>query len=488
MRRVAPGSFAWLALHELRLAARARGGARKRGWLARIGATQAIGYLLLALWLLAGCAIGWALRDTAIPIVPEVRIVVLGASVIMFTFMTAQAMLGSQRSLYETGDLALLFSAPIGERTVLLAKLLGIAATIALTYAVLLLPIVVPVAVLGHPQLFGLVALLVALALTAAAVGLALTLAIATLIGPRAARTVGQILAALIGGAVFLVSQLLAHAGDRTDRGGAMIALFDRIHADRIGEAGITGMPGRAAFGDPVAIAIMLGIGVLLFAGAGATLQRLFLSGYQDGGNRLSRSKPTGRASGRLFHATLVRSVFAKEWRLLARDPALAFQIAMRLIYMAPLVLALLGNRHALPIPPALAFASVLIASQLVGSFAWLTVSAEDAPDLLAVAPVGKDEIDIAKLLASFAMAAPFALVLPIAIAVQTPLGAAITLVMTVLGGGAAGYSELKLGKPGARTTFARRRGGGGVVAGIVSLLIAVIFGGGAAALVWLVG
>lgn len=487
MRRMQPGGFAWLALHELRLATRSSRRAGRRGLIARIGgagAAQIIGALLALAWLALGCTIAWALRDTPIPILPEMRIAALGISIVAFTFMTAQAMIGSQRTLYENGDLALLFSAPIPERTVLLAKLLGIAGTVALTYTVLLLPIIVPVAALGHPRLFGLVALLAALALAAAAIGLGLTLAIATLVGPRAARTVGQIVAALVGGALFLGSQLLSHADRKRS---ATVEVFERLRANGLGTEGVTGLPGHAAFGDPLAIVILLGGALLLFVGAGATLQRLFLSGYQDGGVRLSRAKPTGRASGRLFHAGLTRSVFAKEWRLLVRDPALAFQIVLRLVYMAPLLFVAFGRGNTLPIPAVLAFGSVLIASQLVGSFAWLAVSAEDSPDLLAVAPVAKDDIDVAKLLAAFAMAAPFAVLLPIAIALQTPVGAIITLLMTTLGGGAAGLVELKLGKPGQRSTFARRRSGG-FVAGILSLVIAVVFGGGAALAVYLLG
>ncbi|RZM33914.1 MAG: hypothetical protein EOP67_19855, partial [Sphingomonas sp.] len=74
----------------------------------------------------------------------------------------------------------------------------------------------------------------------------------------------------------------------------------------------------------------------------------------------------------------------------------------------------------------------------------------------------------------------------PVAIGVQTLAGAAITLVMTVLGGGAAGYIELKLGKPGKRGAFNKRRSGS-IVAGILSLLVALAFGGGAAGLVFLV-
>jgi ABC-2 type transport system permease protein len=341
-----------------------------------------------------------------------------------------------------------------------------------------------PVAVLGHPQLFGAVLLLAALALVAASVGIAITLALATFIGARAARTVGQILAALFGGAVFLISQLLNHPG--AGRSG-IAGLFERLQADGLGSKGLSALPGRAAFGDPLAIVILLELGVLLFAGTGALLQRMFLSGYQEGAGRVSRRRPSGRAMDRLFHASLFRAVFAKEWRLLARDPALAFQIVLRLIYLAPIVLVAVRNGGKLPILPGMAFASVLIASQLVGSFAWLAVSAEDAPDLIAAAPVYREEVEGAKLLAAFAMAAPFAIVLPIVIATQAPLGALVTLICTAIGGGLAGLVELKLGKPASRKTFARRRSGS-VIAGLIVIVISLVFGVCAAAGVYFLG
>lgn len=109
MRLARPGSFAWLALHELRLAFRAR---------PRKGVARWIGYGLLGLWLLIGCATGWALRHTPIPVLPEILVGVLGASVLALTFMTAQAMIGSQRTLYESGDLSLLFTAPVDRKSV----------------------------------------------------------------------------------------------------------------------------------------------------------------------------------------------------------------------------------------------------------------------------------------------------------------------------------------------------------------------------------
>jgi len=474
-RLAAPGGFAWLALHEIRLAWRNR----MRKWAARW-----IGYGLAILYIGFGCFTAWGLRDVAIPARPELMIGVLAGCIAALSFMTAQAIIGSQRTLYESGDLALLFTAPIEPRVMLQAKLLGIAGTIALTYAMLLLPMVVPIAILGHPQLLGTVLLLASLALAAAAIGIAITLALATWIGPRAARTFGQILAALLGGAVFLVSQIMNQSGHH---GSSVILLFERLRADGFGSAGLSSLPGRAALGAPLPLLILFGGGVLLFLAAGATLQRMFLGGYQAGGNRLSRARPTGRTTARLFHAGLFRSIFAKEWRLLARDPAIAFQIVLRLVYLAPLLFVFLRHSGDLPLAPGMAFASVLVAGQMVGSLAWLTVSAEDAPDLLAIAPVARSEVDFAKLFAAFAMAAPFAIVLPVAIAFESPLGALVTLVMTTLGGGLAGLVELKLGKPAQRQSFVRRRSGS-PIAGILSILIALVFGGAAAVSVYLIG
>ncbi len=472
---LAPGSFLWLARHELFLAWRNR---------PQRGALRWLGIAFPLLWLAFGCWIGWMLRDVPIPFYPPALVAVLVASILVFTFMSTQAMIGSQQTLYESGDLALLFTAPMNPRDVLLAKLLGIAGAIVMTYALLLLPIALPIAVLGHPQLFGLVGLLVALALGAAATGLAITMLIVRIAGPRAARTVGKIVAALLGGSFFIVSQFMSHA-NRGGRANAFTALFHHLRDSGFGSTGWSGLPGRAAFGDPLAALFMLGLGAGLFALAGASLQRRFLTGYQDGGAKVSRSTARGQPMARLFHAGLTRSIFAKEWRLLARDPALAFQLVLRLVYMAPLLFVAFGNGRHLAVAPTLAFASVLVAVQLVGSLAWLTVSAEDSPDLLTVAPVIKDDVDTAKLLAAFAMAAPFAIAFPIAIAFHTITGAIATLVMSAIGGGLSGVVELNFGKPGQRANFAKRRQSGSFVSGILNLIISFAFGSVAGVLVY---
>lgn len=477
MRRMRPASFGWLLAHEVRVALRAR---------STKFATRWIGYALLAVLVALGVLTAKGLADQPIAASPMAYLIVLTATILGFSFMLTQAVLGSQRTLYDANDLDLLFSAPIPVRTVLMAKLCGIAATIVLTFAMLLLPFVVPVAAIGHPALFGIIPLLAAIALVAACLGLAITLILARIAGPRAARTVGQVAAAVLGGAVFLTSQLLNGGGH--GRQSSWQTVFERLRADGYGASAIGGLPGRAAFGDPLAILILLGGAVVLFVLTASVFRRLFAHGVADAGQHLGRrTAAANKAIARHFRQSLFGAVFAKEFKLLLRDPALAFQIVLRLVYLAPLLIVGLRSDHQIPLAPGLAFVSVAVAGQLVGSFAWLAVAAEDAPDLIAVAPVDKAEVNRVKLGAALAMAAPLAVLLPIAIATETLLGALVTLAMTALGGIGAGLIELKLGKPAERKTFNRRRPGS-FVTRVVTLLMTVVLGGIAGVLVYLLG
>lgn len=477
MRRLSPGSFGWLLAHELRVAMRAR---RTKA------ATRWIGYALVAVLVGVGLIAAQALRDVAIPANDMTMLIVLTATILLFSFMTTQAVLGSQRTLYEANDLDLLFSAPLRRRTVLMAKLCGIAGTIVTTFAILILPFVVPIAAVGHPALFGVVVLLAAAALLAACLGLAITLVLARLAGPRAARTVGQIAAALLGGVVFLTSQILDDGGGRRRSSAEVIG--KRLRASGFGNSAIGHLPGRAAFGDPAALIFVLGGAVAVFVVTSLVFQRLFARGVIDAGQHLGgRRTASTRAIARHFRPSLFGAVFAKELTLLRRDPALAFQIVLRLVYLAPLLLVGLRADHHIPVAPSLAFISVAIAGQLVGSFAWLAVSAEDAPDLITVAPIDKAEVERVKLGAAMVMASPLALLLPIAIATETLLGALLTLVLSALGGAAAGMIELKLGKPAERKTFNRRRPGS-LTTRVLTLIVTIALGVIAGAAVYFIG
>jgi ABC-2 type transport system permease protein len=158
-------------------------------------------------------------------------------------------------------------------------------------------------------------------------------------------------------------------------------------------------------------------------------------------------------------------TLLGKEWRLLRRDPLLLSQILLQLFYLLPLFLVFgtrLGeegfNRFAVA-----GFSSgfVLLVTSLAASLAWLTVSAEDAPDLIASAPIARDRIDRAKALAAG---------IPAAVLLAPPaIGASIIVapmagVWLLLGGGAAIMSTCFIAiwhqTPGNRKDFRRRTRG----------------------------
>ncbi|MGN8001337.1 hypothetical protein [Sphingomonas sp. 22176] len=475
MRRLPPGSLAWLTLHELRGNLRATGRSK-------------LGQVVLALVLLGytglGVGLGLLLADEHWQAGPLAWSIALIVSILLFTFMTTQALLASQRALYGAGDLDLLFSAPLDPRTVVSAKLLGIAGGVMLTFSLFLLPILLPVALLGHPELLGALALLVALALTAACLGLGVTLLLARTLGPRAARTLGQILAALTGASVYLGSQIL-NSQHEDRRESAAVLLFDALRSRGLGGGGLSSLPGRAAFGEPLAMALLLGAALALFALACWGMRHAFLRSYRAGGARPAAKRAAKGNIARHFHRSLFAAIFAKELRLLLRDPALIFQVLLRIVYLAPILLLALRDHGSLPLAPTLAFTSVVIAGQLVSSLAWLAASAEDAPDLLKVAPVDKDDLDFAKLLAAMALAAPLGMLLPIAIAMETIPGALVTLLFTAGAGGTVGYLEVAHAQPARRATFQRRQKGGGIVRNLIEFVIALLLGLAAGVIVY---
>jgi ABC-2 type transport system permease protein len=146
----------------------------------------------------------------------------------------------------------------------------------------------------------------------------------------------------------------------------------------------------------------------------------------------------------------------------------------------------LIALRNQFAFVPGMAFMSVVVAGQLVGSLAWLTISAEDTPDLIKVAPVDKSLVDNAKMAAAVAMSAPLIILLPIAIAFRTPLGALVTLAMTLVGGWLTGILEIRFGKPAPRSSFQRRRPSGGLVRTLLQFAMVIVLGGIAAGVVLL--
>jgi ABC-2 type transport system permease protein len=130
----------------------------------------------------------------------------------------------------------------------------------------------------------------------------------------------------------------------------------------------------------------------------------------------LGRSTSAGFTSlflGRFRANSSAQLLRRKEWVLLLRDPWLASQSLMQLLYLIPPAIFLwrsYGETQGALI--VLAPVLTMAAGQLGGGLAWLAVSGEDAPDLIASAPITERRMILAKvqsvLLAILLVFAPF--------------------------------------------------------------------------------
>jgi ABC-2 type transport system permease protein len=471
----APGSTLWLLRHEIRLfwrgLARQRGGGRAR----RIWLTIALPLILVVT---AGLPLGFALRRVDhIPISPVTGLIALVVLAALFTLMLSQTLGAAIAALYERADLDLLFSSPIAPRRVLAVRFLAVSVNVFAIFGMVLTPILLPIAVMGHPTWLAALVVLFCVALGASGVGLMLAAALFQLIGPRRTRTLGQVLAAIIGAAFFLVAQARNIVG-----GGKAANLYASVML-LARDPRFHGFPGlswplRALVGEPLPLlaAIGLGGGVFLIANQvlGARFAADAAAAAGAGAGAVTRRARTG---GRIrFAATPFNATLAKELRLIARDPALISQVLLRVLYMLPLgfiILRQAGQGQSLALPGSAAALS-LIAGQVAGSLAWITISAEDAPDLLSCAPTPIRTLRRAKLAAAIlpvaAMLTP--VILPLAFlspltALAAALGCAASMAMAAM-------MNVWWQRPGKRADFRRRRSASWLVT-FAELLLGVL-------------
>jgi len=165
--------------------------------------------------------------------------------------------------------------------------------------------------------------------------------------------------------------------------------------------------PARAVLGDFNALAsvvvfsvAVLGISIAVFSGRFGD-HVLAAAGVS---NAVVRQRRWSQGFRRRSPSRVLRQ---KEWTLLARDPWLMSQTLMQILYLLPPALFLWvtfrdGNDAYVVLIPVL----VMAAGQLAGGLAWLSISGEDAPDLVATAPIVARRIILAKIEAVIGMIA----------------------------------------------------------------------------------
>lgn len=448
-----PASTPWLLAHELRLTWRGAMAGRKRGAVGSIIAFSVLGVMTL----IGGVFLGLGMRGHEIPIGPlSIAIAGLALAVIL-TLMLSTTLAGAADALYVRGDLDLLFSSPLSPRKVLFVRALGLAVSALLWFLLPALLLLTPSIVMGHLAWASVFVVLVAAALAAAGVGLLLAMALFALIGPRRTRTVAQVMAALIGAAFFLASQYRNLMGEKASE-----SLFARIALDakegRITLPPLADLPLRAALGQPLPLLALVAIGVGIFLLSAWTLGRRFADAAAATQGAETRKAANG--PGRAFAAGAFRATLRKELRLMGRDAALLSQVLLRVLYMLPLALVLARNAAEQPAWMLAGGAAgvAFLAGQVAGSLIWITVSAEDTPDLLALSPTPVSVLNRAKLAAALI---PVGLLLVVPVGVMAwfqPLAGFWTAVGSGLTAWAAGMIGIWRQKPGKRADFRRRR------------------------------
>jgi ABC-2 type transport system permease protein len=468
----APASIPWLLAHELKLTYRARA---KRGrttlWI--------VAAVLAGLMLAVGLPLAFYLRHLPMRETPGLVMTLDMILLVVFTLILSQTLTSAVIGFYERGDLDLLLSSPLPPRRALTVRAVGIAMAPLLWFASLISIVVVPAAALGQPRWLTAYPVLIALALLASAAGMGLAMALMGLIGARRTRTFGQLLAAVIGAAFFLIGQL---RNILPDHGRDLYAGIMRwADAGALQPGAPLSWPAMAVLGHPLPLAGLLGASALLFAAVTLGAGRRFAAhaglaaGAQAGPARRS-NRPTGL---RGFQGGLDAALMRKELRLLLRDPTLLSQVLLRVLYVLPIGFAVVrvgaDSRHGADLLTAqqlwgLAAAVAFVSGQLAGSLAWIVICAEDAPELLTCAPVDGSRVRRAKLAASMVPVAALLGPLLLALAWFSPWVGLCALTGTAASAVSAGLINLWFEKPAVRKVFRGRRTGS-ILVGVVEAM-----------------
>jgi len=451
----APASLAWFAVHECRLA--------WRDWLAMMtaGRHRRLGAAALALLAFIAFMHGiafFSLRNAADPgLVPgkTALVVITSSALLSWSLMISQAMESVTRAFYTRADLDLLLSSPIAAEKVFAVRIVTMALGTVLMAALLAGPFIHVMILLHGLHWVAAYGVVVSMGAAAAAIAVTLTVLLFRTIGPKRTRFVAQVVAAVIG-AIFVIGLQTAAILSQGTLSRFAFLTSETLLAHSPDEASLFWWPARAMLGDLHALAA---VGAVSFVMIAATIV-LFSARFGEHAiaaagvshSRIAQAAKSFRA------ASPAQALRRKEWTLLRRDPWLVSQTLMQILYLLPPALMLwrsYGDGHGVFV--VLVPVLVMAAGQLAGGLAWLAISGEDAPDLVATAPVSRRAIVRAKIEGVLGGVAIVFAPLVCAIAVIAPFEAAVTAAAMVTAVVSATMIQLWFRNQAKRNHFRRR-------------------------------
>ncbi len=451
-----PATALWFARHEWRLA--------WRDWLSMMtaGRRERLPRALIAIAafvILMHVVAFWMVGRYANAVPDKATLVAISASILLsWLLMVSQAMETTTRAFYTRSDLDLILSSPVSA-----AKLFAVRiATVALAMALMALPLAAPfIDVLiahGGWRWLGAYGLIVAMGAAATALAVGLTVALFRLVGPKRTRFVAQVVAAVIGAAFVIGLQVTAILSYGTLSRTSVVESQTMV-AHAPGLDSFAWWPARAALGDGLALAGVLALSLALLAAVIALVAPRF-GEYAVTASSNAGSPAQNARRATKFHSTSPRGALRrKEWTLLRRDPWLVSQTLMQMLYLIPPAVLLWrsfddGNGAYQLLVPVL----VMAAGQLAGGLSWLAISGEDAPDLVATAPIPPCFVIRAKIEAVLGVIAIVFAPLILVLAIASPRHALITCGGIVVAAGAAISIQLWFRGQAKRSQFRRRQ------------------------------
>jgi ABC-2 type transport system permease protein len=392
-----PGSVGWLMRHEFRLYWRGIGG-KRGGNIAMI--------LLLVLLHLIAIPVAFGLRH--MPALPQRAIAMYatigGGSVLLL--MISRGLIIAVQALYARGDMDLLLSSPLAPLSIITVRASSIAASVALEAAVLILPFTNVFVLFGMFGWLKAYVLLPALSMLATSISLLLALLMFYLFGARRTRVIAQVMSALVAVAFTLLFQLPSIMARSPGRAAAFGTRSLATHVPTPDSA--LWAPGIAVMDGFVLTVAIAMAGAAIFALTTHQLAGSFIRASLESASVSVGKRARAPSEALRFWRSRRLILILKELRLIARDPWLLTQLLQQSIFVLPMgIVFWRQSGQGLPIVWGLV---ILLAGFMASALAWLTVVAEDVPELVAAAPIAAGEIVRVKLEAALLPILPLVL------------------------------------------------------------------------------
>ncbi len=436
-----PATLTWFAAHEMRLVWRDWISFRTAGKRSREPVVAAVAVVFLALIHLLAYFIIAPFADAGITPDKATLVTITGTAFLSWTLMLSQAIESVTRAFYARADLDLILSSPASARRVFAVRMVAVAIATTVLVTALAGSFVNVLAFYDGARWLAGYGVLCAMGALSTAVAIVVSAVLFRSLGPRRTRLVSQVVSAVVAAAFVIGVQAAAIVSTGSIsrlslfRSESFVALAPEISS-------LVWWPARAAMGNPTCLAVVLGISLGLLVLVIARFSANFGDHVGAAAGMAHEGKKRQRRFSGFRPGSTKRALRRKEWRLVRRDPWLLSQTLMQILYLLPPALILwlsFGDNLSslLIVVPILVMAS----GQLAGGLSWLVVSGEDAPDLVASAPIparaivsakvefvlGGVAVVVAPLLVALAAAAPvFAAIAALGIAISATSGTMI--------------------------------------------------------------